>query len=135
MHELFLWKAKKALQLLILLKKTYMSLISHQTNYGYINKEYLTKDKWNHGYRIMIWKCIQGIMKENMLLVKHLSEPLRKYRNFSQFPGVEILWKGIGSTWFWANCPKLSKNCAFPWNVHTRNLVEITRFFAVNLKR
>ena len=31
-------------------------------------------DQWNHGYNIIIKKCIQHKMKENMLLLKDLSE-------------------------------------------------------------
>ena len=56
-----------------------------------------------------------------------------KYRNFTQFPGVEILWKGTVSEWFRANHPKLCRNCAFPQNFHTRKLGEITVFYAVSV--
>ena len=45
-----------------------------------------------------------------------------KYRIFTQFPGVEILWKGTVS----AEPPvirlKLCWKCAFPQNFHTRKL-------------
>ena len=43
-----------------------------------------------------------------------------KYRSFTHFPGVEILWKGSVSAMFWVNCPKLRGNCAFPQNFHTK---------------
>ena len=44
---------------------------------------------------------------------------------------MEILWKGTVYAKFRANHPKLSRNCAFPQNFHTRKLGEITVFFAV----
>ena len=51
----------------------------------------------------------------------------KKYRNITQFPGVDILWKGTVFTQFWA----LWKLCFS--NFHTRKLGEITvAFFAVN---
>ena len=37
-----------------------------------------------------------------------------KYRNFTQFPDVEILWKHIVSAEFRANCLTLCGNFAFP---------------------
>ena len=49
-----------------------------------------------------------------------------KCRNFTWFPGVEILWKGTVSSY-----PKLCGNCAFPQNFYTRKLGEITAFYAV----
>ena len=58
-----------------------------------------------------------------------------KYRNFTQFRGVEILWKGTVSRQFRVNRPKLSRNCVFPQNFHTRNLGKITVFYAVIVKR
>ena len=48
-----------------------------------------------------------------------------KYRNFTLFFGVEILWKDI------AIRPKLCGNCAFPQNLRTRILGETTVFYAV----
>ena len=47
-----------------------------------------------------------------------------KYRNFTWFPGVEILRK-------LCDRPKLCGNCAFPRNFHTRKSGEISVFFAV----
>ena len=49
-----------------------------------------------------------------------------KYRNFTQFPGVEVLRKGT------AIRLKLCGNCAFPQNLHTRKLGKITVFSVVN---
>lgn len=40
--------------------------------------------------------------------------PCKKYRDFTLFLGVEILWKGTVSTWFQVHLPKLYKNRAFP---------------------
>ena len=37
-----------------------------------------TIDQWNHGYKIMIQKCIQFLIKENFLLFKDLLETWRK---------------------------------------------------------
>ena len=34
-----------------------------------------TMSQWNHFLRIMIWKCIQHIKKENPLLLKDSLEP------------------------------------------------------------
>ena len=53
---------------------------------------------------------------------------LQKYRNFTEFPGVEILWKGTVLIH-----QKLCGNCAFLQNFHTRKLGEIAVFFAVQL--
>ena len=44
---------------------------------------------------------------------------------------MEILWKGTVSAQFRAIRPKLCGNCAFPQNLHTRKLGEITVFFGV----
>ena len=43
---------------------------------------------------------------------------------------MEILWKRTVFAEFWANHPKLRGNCAFPQNLHTRKLGEITVFCA-----
>ena len=64
------------------------------------------------------------IFNENGLL---RTKRWEKYRNFTKFPGVEILWK--------ANFPKLCGNCFFPQNFGTRKLGEITVFFAVKLEK
>ena len=47
------------------------------------------------------------------------------------FPGVETLWKHTVSAEFRANCPKQCGNCAFPQNLCTRKLAEISVFSAV----
>ena len=36
----------------------------NQRKYGWIKVVNFTIDQWNHGCRIMIWKCIQHIMKK-----------------------------------------------------------------------
>ena len=53
-----------------------------------------------------------------------------KYRNFTLFLGMEILWKGTVSA-VSRDSPKLCENCAFPQNFHTSKLGEITVFYAV----
>ena len=57
-----------------------------------------------------------------------------KYRNFIKFSGVESLWEGTVPAVFLVNRPKLCGNCAFPLNFHTKKLVEITVFYAVEVK-
>ena len=42
-----------------------------------------------------------------------------------------LAWNFCGKAQFWALCPKLCRNCAFPQNVHARKLGEITVFFAL----
>ena len=54
-----------------------------------------------------------------------------KCRNYTQFPGVEILWKGTVSAKFRAIHPKLCGECAFPQIFHTRTLDETAAFDAV----
>ena len=54
-----------------------------------------------------------------------------KYRNFTQSPGLEILWKGTVSTKLRVNHPKLCGNFAFPQNFHARKLSRVTVFHAV----
>ena len=61
---------KQVLQLLILLK-TFWS--GQQPNK--IKAMNLAIDQWNHGCRIMIYKCIQHTMKVNLLLLKDLLKP------------------------------------------------------------
>ena len=53
------------------------------------------------------------------------------YRNFTEFPGVEILRKGTVSAEFWVILPKLCGNFAFPQNFHIRKIGEITAFYAI----
>ena len=65
----------------------------------------------------------------------HFSHPAyeqyAKYRNFTKFPCIEILWKGTVFAYFWANRPNLRENYAFPQKFHQIKLVEVTVFFAV----
>ena len=56
-----------------------------------------------------------------------------KYRIFTWFPGMEILWKDTVPAQFWAIGPKLWGNCSFPQNFHTRKLCEIPVFSAVDI--
>ena len=46
-----------------------------RNKYGCINGADFTITRWNYGCRIMFEKFIQHIMKENLLLLKDLSEP------------------------------------------------------------
>ena len=46
-----------------------------QTKYGWIKEVNFTVDQRNHGFRIMIQKCIQHIVKEILLLLKDLLKP------------------------------------------------------------
>ena len=54
-----------------------------------------------------------------------------KYRTFTKFPGVEILWKRTVSAEFPKICPKFCRSSAFPQNFHTRKLGEILVIYAV----
>ena len=54
-----------------------------------------------------------------------------KSRNFTLFPGVEILQKGTVSAEFWVIRPELFGNCAFLQTFHTRKLGEIKGLYAV----
>ena len=59
------------------------------------------------------WTCAGEVKVEsnseeemhNVMRIKHCV----KFRNFTQFPGVEILWKGAVSVQFWAIRPNLFK--------------------------
>ena len=51
-----------------------MSLDVNQTKYGRIKAANFTIDQQNQGCNIMIYKCIQHIMKETLLLMKDLLE-------------------------------------------------------------
>ena len=50
---------------------------ANQTKYGQIKTVKFTIDQLNFGYRIIIQRCIQHIMKENLLLLKDLLELLK----------------------------------------------------------
>ena len=54
-----------------------MSLITNQTKHGWMKVKNVTIDQCHHGYKIMIQKCIQHIIKENLLFLKDLLEPYR----------------------------------------------------------
>ena len=53
-------------------------------------------------------------------------------KNTLNVPNI-LVWKFGGKPKFPQSFGKLSGNCAFPQNFHTRKLVEITVFFAVYL--
>ena len=53
------------------------------------------------------------------------------YGNSTQFPDVEVLWRGTVPAEFLAIRPKLCGYCAFPQNFHTRKLGGTTIFFEV----
>ena len=63
----------------------------------------------------------------------NLGQELHKYRNFIEFPDVEILWKGTVSAEFQANRHKLYGNCVFSQNIHTKKLDEISVFNVVKV--
>ena len=71
MNGLFLWNTKRVLYLQIAFPK-----VSHESKpkFGWIKVANLTIDQWNHGYKTMIYKCIQHIIKKNLLLLKDLLE-------------------------------------------------------------
>ena len=49
-----------------------------RVNYIYIKKV----DQWNYGYKVKIQRCIQHIIKENLLFLKDVLEPQRiKFTN------------------------------------------------------
>ena len=54
-----------------------------------------------------------------------------KNQNFSEFPGLEVLWKHIVSVEFRAIRPKLHENCAFPQKCHIKKLSKILVFYAL----
>ena len=73
-HGSFLQKINETLQLLILFKKYNMNLIVNQKKYGQINATNFIIDQRNHICRIIIPKCLQRIIKKNLLLLKDLLE-------------------------------------------------------------
>ena len=54
-----------------------MNQIANQVKYGQMKAVNFTIDQCNHFCRVMIQKCIQHIMKENLLLLK---DPLEPYK-------------------------------------------------------
>ena len=59
---------------------------------GWINIANVAKDLWNHGYKIVIHKCIQPKMKESLLSLEVLLQPKRtKFTNkWLQYQNDEI---------------------------------------------
>ena len=66
--------------------------------------------------------------------VSRVSYHCVKYRNFTKFHSVKILWKDTVSAEFWVNRSKLYGNRAFSQNLHTRKLSEISVFYIVHMK-
>ena len=52
-------KKKKVLQLITHFKKSWRSLVSHQTKYGQKKVVNFMIDHWNHGYKTTIYKYFQ----------------------------------------------------------------------------
>ena len=52
-----------------------MKQSANQIKYGYTNKVNFTTGQLNNLFRIMIQKCIQRLMKKNLLLLKDSLEP------------------------------------------------------------
>ena len=52
-------------------------------------------------------------------------------RNFTKLPGLEFLWKRLVSAEFLPILPKISGNCAFSQNLHSRKLAKIMVFYSV----
>ena len=73
----------------------------------------------------ILWKSYQKISWD------YFKYHCEKYRDFTWFPGVEILRKGTVFVQFRAIRPKLCGNCAFLPNFHTRKSGEMTVFFPV----
>ena len=59
----------------MLFKKFQINKTANKIKYGSIKAVNFTIDELYDFYRIMIQKCIQSIMKENMLLLKNSLEP------------------------------------------------------------
>ena len=57
-----------------------------------------------------------------------------KCRDFTEFPSVEIFWKGTVFAEFRVNRPKFYGNRTFPQNFHTMKLAKITVFYVVLTK-
>ena len=54
-----------------------------------------------------------------------------KYRNFTKFPVVEILWKSAVSALFRAIGLRLCRSCAFPQNFYNMKLGAIMVFYVL----
>ena len=72
--RVFLWKTKTALRLLMLFKNFSMGIIANQIKYGSTKVVNFTIDQWDHGFKIMVLKCIHHIMNKNLLLLEDLLE-------------------------------------------------------------
>ena len=79
----------------------------------------------------LIGKILNLLFPDYLTHYVHLTKHCGKYRNFTKFPDVEILWKGKVSAQFRVIRSKLCGNYAFSQNFHTRKLGEITVFFVV----
>ena len=90
MRELSLWKIKKVLQLLILFKKFYLSLIASKAKYGWIKGVNYTIDQWNHGRKTIIQICIQHItniwLQYEKMCISSLANEVGKYNNIYHSP-------------------------------------------------
>ena len=70
-------RQEKVLQLLRLFKKI-LDESGRKRNKILVDKRSSTIVQWNHGSKLIIWKCIQHVVKKNMLLLKDLLEPVSK---------------------------------------------------------
>ena len=86
-------KDKRLLQLLMLFRKFYMNQNANQIKYGLTKAVNFIIDQWNQFCRIIIWKCVQRIMKKNIVLLKDSLEPQRtKFINtWLQYQKMPIL--------------------------------------------
>ena len=60
------FKRQKVITITKAFKKNQTSLDVNQAEYGQIKGVNFTIDQQNHGYKIVIQKCIQQIMKETI---------------------------------------------------------------------
>ena len=61
-----------------------MDLNGNQTKYGQPKVVKFAIDQLNHSQKRMLQKCIQHIMKENLLLLKDLLEPYKYITSISK---------------------------------------------------
>ena len=66
---------KKGFSITNTFQKFHMNLMANQTKYGKVKVANFIIDQCNHGYKIIIWKCIHYVTKENLWLLKDLLEP------------------------------------------------------------
>ena len=67
-------KDKKGITITNDLKNSQTNLTANQTKYRYIKEVNFTIDQWKHGQKKKPKKCIQHIMKKDLLLLKDLLE-------------------------------------------------------------